>query len=49
MVISRALHFLNDQDKYTLSLGLQVFQQYHGAAWGLLREKTKEDHLDDQP
>jgi multiple sugar transport system permease protein len=30
------LIFLNDQDKYTLSLGLQVFQLNHGAMWGLL-------------
>lgn len=30
------LIFLNDQAKYTLSLGLQAFQQTHGAAWGML-------------
>ncbi len=30
------LIFLNNKEKYTLSLGLQVFREAHGAAWGLL-------------
>lgn len=28
--------YLGNQDQYTLSLGLQVFVQYHRAEWGLL-------------
>jgi ABC-type glycerol-3-phosphate transport system permease component len=30
------LIYLGNQDQYTLSLGLQVFVQYHRAEWGLL-------------
>ncbi|MBI2939546.1 MAG: carbohydrate ABC transporter permease [Chloroflexi bacterium] len=30
------LIYLNDQSKYTLSLGLQVFQRAEGSQWGLL-------------
>lgn len=30
------LIYLGNKEQYTLSLGLQVFVQYHGAEWGLL-------------